>query len=150
MTKEFLQELNIKQLEYKAALKKQRDAVNLQEAMSGIKRNIRNTPRRKVKYERQESSEYATFNKSELKNIIKKYKKDVITKDEFLSFVKELSAAQLIHCKVHIADYESDFTYKDSNGKMVVEDNKGGCVTYSYLLKKKLMEAIYDIDILET
>ena len=49
---------------------------------------------------------------------------------------------------VHICVYESDFQYVE-NGQVVVEDVKG-VKTPVYRIKKKLMKAIYKIDIKET
>jgi hypothetical protein len=48
----------------------------------------------------------------------------------------------------HICNYESDFTYYDK-GVYVVEDVKG-MRTEEYKLKKKLMKALYNINIKET
>ncbi len=51
---------------------------------------------------------------------------------------------------VHIANYFADFTY-DEDGKVVVEDVKSPATkTREYLMKKRLMKAIYRIDIRET
>lgn len=47
-----------------------------------------------------------------------------------------------------ICYYEADAVYEES-GKLVVEDSKG-VRTAGYKLKKKLMKAIYGIEILET
>ena len=47
-----------------------------------------------------------------------------------------------------ICKYVADFTYIDSAGRFVVEDAKG-MRTRDYLLKKKLMKAVHDIDITE-
>lgn len=50
---------------------------------------------------------------------------------------------------IHICDYESDFTYH-RDGKLVVEDVKSpGTITYAYRIKKKLMLALYGIQIQE-
>jgi len=51
----------------------------------------------------------------------------------------------------HICKYIADFRYTEE-GKDIIEDVKGGNATKTpvYKLKKKLMKAIYDIDILET
>jgi hypothetical protein len=54
----------------------------------------------------------------------------------------------LIVNDVAIASYVADFVYI-SEGSEVVEDAKG-YLTPVYKLKKKLMKAIYDIDIFET
>lgn len=48
----------------------------------------------------------------------------------------------------HICNYYADFCY-DENGKVVVEDSKG-VRTRIYQIKKKLMRAIYRIEIFET
>ena len=48
----------------------------------------------------------------------------------------------------NICTYRADFVYKNASGKEVVEDVKG-YRTDVYRLKKKLVEAIYGIDIVE-
>ena len=51
---------------------------------------------------------------------------------------------------VKIADYVADFRYQE-NGQTVVEDFKSpATITPVYRLKRKLMKALHDIDILET
>jgi hypothetical protein len=50
---------------------------------------------------------------------------------------------------VHIAVYIADFVYRDANGTLVVEDVKG-VRTREYKIKKKLMQALHKITILET
>ena len=51
---------------------------------------------------------------------------------------------------VHICNYYADFVYWDYRFcKLIVEDTKG-VKTGVYSLKKKLMKACHDIDILET
>lgn len=48
--------------------------------------------------------------------------------------------------------YKADFRYENKNtGEIVVEDVKGGDATKTpvYQLKKKLIKALYDIDIVE-
>ena len=47
-----------------------------------------------------------------------------------------------------ICRYEADFAYRDC-GKLIIEDVKG-VRTEAYKIKKKLMKAVYGIDILET
>jgi hypothetical protein len=48
-----------------------------------------------------------------------------------------------------ICKYLADFQYVDiSTGKTVVEDSKG-CRTQTYVLKRKLVSAIYGIEIVE-
>jgi len=50
----------------------------------------------------------------------------------------------------HICTYIGDFLYFDrASGRQVVEDTKG-FKTSDYRLKKKLVRAVYGIDILET
>lgn len=48
-----------------------------------------------------------------------------------------------------IGKYIADFQYQIKNGKKITEDVKG-ILTTTYRLKKKLMKAIYGIDIYET
>jgi len=67
-------------------------------------------------------------------------------------------AGEITHLEVHpvwdlivngakIGKYTADFVYVE-NGEAVVEDAKG-VKTRDYVLRKKLMKAIYDIDIAE-
>lgn len=63
----------------------------------------------------------------------------------------------LIHHKVYdlkinnilVCKYEADFVYNDKEGNLIVEDSKG-FKTKEYIIKKKLMKAIYNIEIYET
>lgn len=48
----------------------------------------------------------------------------------------------------HICTYKADFCYREKSGCYVVEDVKG-VKTPVYSLKKKLVEAIYGIEIVE-
>jgi len=48
---------------------------------------------------------------------------------------------------VHIGKYTADFIYIE-NGKAVIEDSKG-VKTRDYILRKKLMKALYGIEIVE-
>jgi hypothetical protein len=49
-----------------------------------------------------------------------------------------------------IADYVADFSFVDENGKATVEDVKSGPTkTASYRLKRKLVKALYGIEIVE-
>lgn len=50
---------------------------------------------------------------------------------------------------VKICDYVADFAYLNGDGKRVIEDAKG-VKTPVYRLKKKLLKAIHDIEVLET
>lgn len=47
-----------------------------------------------------------------------------------------------------VGTYSADFQYRDSNGRLVVEDVKGMPTTV-YRLKKRLMKAVHGIDIQE-
>jgi len=53
----------------------------------------------------------------------------------------------VVNCK-RIGKYIADFKYLDKEGKIIVEDVKG-VKTPVYRLKKKLVKAIYGIDITE-
>lgn len=48
-----------------------------------------------------------------------------------------------------ICDYKADFSYQTKQGQTIVEDCKG-VRTPVYRLKKKLVRAIYGLEILET
>jgi hypothetical protein len=50
---------------------------------------------------------------------------------------------------IHVCDYIADFVYGKGHGAVVVEDVKG-MRTPIYRLKRKLMKAVHDIDIVET
>ena len=52
---------------------------------------------------------------------------------------------------LEVGSYIADFVYWTPDGKRVVEDVKGGRATMTpdYLLKKKLMLALYGIEIVE-
>jgi hypothetical protein len=50
--------------------------------------------------------------------------------------------------KVQAIYYIADFSYREKNGRFVVEDVKGQR-THDYLLKKKLIEYRYDFEITE-
>lgn len=47
-----------------------------------------------------------------------------------------------------VCTYIADFRYMDTDGKTVVEDVKG-VKTAVYRLKKKLVKAVYEVDIVE-
>lgn len=47
-----------------------------------------------------------------------------------------------------ICKYIADFEYKDASGNRVVEDVKG-VITPSYRIKKKLVKALYNVDVVE-
>lgn len=49
---------------------------------------------------------------------------------------------------VKVGTYKADFTYTDATGKHVVEDVKG-VATPAYKLKKKLLAALYGVEITE-
>lgn len=48
-----------------------------------------------------------------------------------------------------VCTYIADFTYLDKGSRFVVEDTKG-YKTSIYILKKKLMKAVHNIEVLET
>lgn len=50
---------------------------------------------------------------------------------------------------VLICTYRGDFRYREKDGTVVVNDVKG-FLTPAYRIKKKLMKALYSIEILET
>lgn len=50
---------------------------------------------------------------------------------------------------LHGFDYIADFQYFDDEGKLVIEDVKGGKVTDVYALKKRLIEGYYGFQITE-
>lgn len=52
---------------------------------------------------------------------------------------------------IRVGKYSPDFEYTDENGNLILEDVKGGNATRTavYQLKKKLMRAIYNIEIRE-
>lgn len=50
---------------------------------------------------------------------------------------------------VKVCSYIADYTYKDKQGKYIVEDFKG-VQTSIFKLKKKLMKAVHGIDVLLT
>src|SRR5690349_2426269 len=51
---------------------------------------------------------------------------------------------------VHIANYIGDFAYTDLRGSYVVEDVKSAATrTAVYRLKKRLVKALYNVDIVE-
>lgn len=49
----------------------------------------------------------------------------------------------------HVCEYRADFSYKDKSGEVVVEDVKG-VKTPVYRLKKRLVRALYGVEIKET
>jgi Protein of unknown function (DUF1064) len=73
---------------------------------------------------------------------------------KLLQRLNELSELQLqpqFHIVVRgdmCGKYIADFSYKDKAGKQIVEDVKG-IKTPVYRLKKKLVEALYGIEIVE-
>jgi len=48
-----------------------------------------------------------------------------------------------------VCTYRADFTYRDQQGRLIVEDVKG-VRTRDYIIKAKLMEAIHGVRVLET
>lgn len=66
--------------------------------------------------------------------------------------IKNLTHHKVYDLKINdilVCKYEADFVYKDINGNTIVEDTKG-FKTKEYIIKKKLMLAIYGIAIYET
>lgn len=55
----------------------------------------------------------------------------------------------LVVNSIKIATYVADFCYVAKDGKKIVEDSKGAR-TRTYITKKKLMQALYGIVIMET
>lgn len=50
---------------------------------------------------------------------------------------------------VHVADYFADFQYRDSaSGRWIIEDSKG-MRTRVYIIKRKLVKAIHNVEIVE-
>jgi hypothetical protein len=71
---------------------------------------------------------------------------------ERAGLVKDLKLQPAFSLKINdvkVCTYKADFQYVDETGAFVVEDVKG-FLTEVYQLKKKLMKAIHNIDILET
>jgi hypothetical protein len=66
-----------------------------------------------------------------------------------ISHLKIQPSYKLVVNGVKVATYRADFHY-DENGRLVVEDVKSRpTMTPVYRLKKKLLKALYDIDIKE-
>jgi len=56
----------------------------------------------------------------------------------------------LVVNKVNIGRYTADFMYRDSTGRRVVEDAKSGPTrTRDYVLRKKLVLALYGVEVRE-
>lgn len=65
--------------------------------------------------------------------------------------IENLELQKRLRCTVNghkVCDYLADFTYNYPGGDMIVEDVKG-MKTDVYKLKKKLVKAVYGIDIVE-
>lgn len=73
---------------------------------------------------------------------------NVMQKGKLISELKLQVPYQIMVNDIKICAYIADFVYIQ-DGKTVVEDAKG-VKTPEYRLKKKLMKAVFDIDILET
>ncbi len=96
--------------------------------------------------------------KTEVHNILFDSKKESVRYQELdlLQRAKEISCLQLqpkfdlIVNGKKIGFYKADFSYIDEKtGKTIVEDTKG-YTTQTYRIKKKLIKALYNIDIIET
>jgi hypothetical protein len=111
-----------------------------------------------------ETKRLAGQKKSKNKYNAKKVKIDDILFDSKLEAKRYLELKQLLHLGViknlvthkkfplivndiTIGSYEADFVY-EKDGVEIIEDTKG-VLTKEYRLKKKLMKAIYNKDILE-
>jgi hypothetical protein len=66
-----------------------------------------------------------------------------------ISDLKLQPGYKLVVNKILITNYFADFSYVDDQGKRVVEDTKG-VRTPAYVMKKRLMKAIYGIEVLES
>jgi hypothetical protein len=78
--------------------------------------------------------------------------------ERYLYLRSRLEAGEItdLHCQVqyvcdvndqHICNYIADFTYLEK-GKLIIEDSKG-VRTPEYRIKKKLVEAIHKVEIIE-
>lgn len=72
----------------------------------------------------------------------------MLLRSNYISDLKLQPKFDLIVNDQKICTYKADFAYNE-NGQFVVEDFKG-VKTSAYKLKKKLMKALYGIDIKET
>ncbi len=61
---------------------------------------------------------------------------------------KLIPAQKICGVKVRGTDYVADFVYWTSEGKFICEDAKGH-KTADYIIKRKLMKMIHDIDVVE-
>lgn len=61
---------------------------------------------------------------------------------------KLIPAQKICGVKVRGTDYVADFVYWTSEGKLICEDAKGH-KTADYIIKRKLMKMIHDIDVVE-
>jgi len=66
-----------------------------------------------------------------------------------ISYLARQTAFALVVNGVHICDYKSDFDYH-KDGKRIVEDVKSKATkTPAYRLKKKLLKAIFGLEVIE-
>ena len=61
---------------------------------------------------------------------------------------KLIPSQKICGVKVHGTDYVADFIYWTNDGQFVCEDAKGH-KTADYIIKRKLMKMIHDIDVVE-
>ena len=61
---------------------------------------------------------------------------------------KLIPAQKICGVKVRGTDYVADFVYWTSEGQFICEDAKGN-KTADYIIKRKLMKMIHDIDVVE-
>ena len=83
--------------------------------------------------------------KAELKRWIEL---DIMQQAGMITYLSRQVRYKLSVCGLHICTYVADFVYTDQSHAKVVEDVKG-FRTKEYAIKKKLMMALYGIDVIE-
>ena len=83
--------------------------------------------------------------KAELKRWIEL---DLMERAGMITYLSRQVRYKLSVCGLHICTYVADFVYTDQSHAKVVEDVKG-FRTKEYAIKKKLMKALYGIDVIE-
>lgn len=73
---------------------------------------------------------------------------DLLSKHKKIRQLEHHTKFPIVYNSIKICTYEADFTYYDGKGNYVVEDVKG-VKTAIYRLKKKLVKAMYNIEIKE-
>jgi hypothetical protein len=75
---------------------------------------------------------------------------EMLEKGGAISNLECQPAFDIVVNATRIATYRADFRYVDNEtGQPIVEDIKGGASTPVFRLKKKLVEALYDVQIRE-